>query len=282
MLLSIIHDGILWKSFSGDRGKFGSKPGWKVLCVYACVASRSQSHRRYTPTQSPHTEYLSSPSRGGNTWPIAMQIEKSKLKWMKNLPLVCSSSSICHLWCILSLPARNRFIPSPLRLNVSNCLRSHLNLSGIIITDYHSLISALHDADYEVTACNFFVLSKLVLSTRMCKGHWKSSMFACFDCELASLLRWTWVRTYGDVWRKSAGWEEKRLSVWLRFSTLKFKHKRKDFRGERLTIWCWHVWVYIHFHNFHNNRLYNPFHNSHPSFGAYISYEGCLGRPTSK
>lgn len=164
--------------------------------VFMHVRRLAHSHVRYTPMQSPHTEYLSSPSWGGNTWPIAMQIEKSTLKWMKNLPLVCSSSSICHLWCILSLPACNRFTPAPpLLLNVSNCLRSHLNLTEITLTDYHSLISALHDADYEVTACNFFYIVKID---------------QYFDCELASLLKWTWVHTYGGMWRKSDWWEEKR------------------------------------------------------------------------
>lgn len=195
--LSISPDATLWKSFSVDRGKFGSELGGEVCRVYVCARCFA---RRYTPTQSLHAEYLSSLSWGGNTWPIAMQIEKSKLKWMKNMPLVCSSSSICRVWCILSPPAGNTFKP-------------------------HAPPVSAHEEN---------LVEK----------------------------RWTDVET----------------SVWRHFSTTKSLHKGKDFRGKGLFL-CWHVWVYV---CFHNNRLYNPFHNSHPRFGAYIYCEGCLGRPTTK
>lgn len=85
--------------------KIVPKPPWNLLVswVYACVMFHSQSHHKTAAMQLRHTEHLSSQSSGDSIWPIAMQMDNSKLKWMKSMSLLGAVHQSAN--CIISLLA---------------------------------------------------------------------------------------------------------------------------------------------------------------------------------
>lgn len=78
-------------------------------------------------------EDLSSLSCGRNIRPIAMQIENSKVKWMKNMALVCNSSSICQVWSILSLLLLNWFLFFFSSLQIPHIVWVHVHVSENLV-----------------------------------------------------------------------------------------------------------------------------------------------------